>query len=513
MLSPKRFAPLSSDYSWQPYLGAILLVGAASALGALVVGHVKPTNLVMLYLLAVVVSGLRWGLGAAVLSSILGVLAFDFFMVPPRFSFSIYDAEYLITFMGLLGVALVVGTLTGRLRNHAEMLHRREKETAALYTFSRGIVATHNVTEIAKSVICHIQRTCGKPVALLIREGGRRDLRTVDFGAELAPAEQKAGWWSLMNGQPCGLGEIAMADIPVNCIPLKTTHEVVGVLVVQHGAGDSPLSSDERRLLEAFAAQAAVVLERANLAETARKAELLLETDRLYDALLHSVSHALRTPLASIIGGLSTVLDPSQEHLDEATRRDLLQTAREEAERLNGLVGNLLDMTRLESGRLKLNIDWYDPADVIGAVLGQTADRLKDRHVTVQMDEDLPMVPLDQVLVVHVLENLLDNADKYSPPGRPIDISLRQVGDAMEVTVADRGTGITEEDAERVFEKFLRLERPGSPAGTGLGLAICKGIVEAHRGHIWARPRAGGGAEISFALPLSARTVEAGDFS
>ncbi|HEY3368848.1 MAG TPA: ATP-binding protein [Symbiobacteriaceae bacterium] len=502
MVRPERWARPWSLETWQPYAAVVLLVGAASAISALVVGTMAPVNLVMIYLLVVVISGLRWGLGPAVLASILGVLAFDFFFVPPRLSFTVHDAQYLMTFAALLVVALVIGTLTGRLRNHAAMLHRRERETAALYAFSRSMVVTRSVTEIAGAVIGHVARCFDRPVALQVQEAGRRDLRTVDFGVGLTPAEQEAARWVLDHGQPVGRSGTAGADLSVDCIPLKTGQGIVGVLVVRHRSASSPLSPDEHRLLEAFAAQAAVVLERARLAETARKAELLMETDKLQQALLHSISHSLRTPLASIIGGLTTVLDPGQEQLDAETRHDLLDTAREEAERLNWLVSNLLDMTRVESGHLKLNIDQYDLEDVIGAALGQTAVQLKDHPVRVQIAAELPLVSLDQVLVVQVLDNLIDNAAKYSQPGASIDIAVKQADDSVAVTVADRGVGVSEQDATRIFDKFYRVERPGSPSGTGLGLAICKGIVEAHGGRIWACPREGGGAEITFSLPI-----------
>ncbi|MGE5675071.1 MAG: ATP-binding protein [Mycobacterium leprae] len=507
MSQSKRFASLRAGRS---YAGVVLMVAAVTALGTLVLGHGTSTDLVMLYLLAVVISGLRWGMGPAVFSAVLGGLTFDFFMLPPRLSFTIANFDLAITFLALIGVALVVGMLTGRLRDHASTLRQREQETASLYAFSREMVAVQDMTAIAGAIIKHLEQILGRPVALLVREAERRDPLPMLFGAALPAEEQKAARWSLINARPCGWDEPVMADLPLDCIPLKSAQAVVGVLVVRHPAGDNPLTDGERRLLEAFAAQAAVVLERANLAETARKAELLLETEKLYDALLHSVSHALRTPLASIIGGLSTVLDPGQEELDAPTRHELLEMAREEAERLNGLVGNLLDMTRLEAGRLKLNIDWYDMADVIGAALGQTADRLANRPVAVQMPDELPLVPLDQVLVVHVLENLLDNADKYSPPGCPIAIEVVREAERLTVTVADRGAGIAADEAERIFEKFYRVERPGSPNGIGLGLAICRGIVEAHRGQIWAQPRQGGGTAVTFALPLQMKAAEGG---
>lgn len=489
---------------WQPYFATVLVVAAATALGFTVRGHVVPVNLVMPYLLAVVLSGLWWGLGAGVLASFLGVVTFDVFFVPPYLSFAVSDAEYLITFAAFLTVALVIGTLTGRLRDHAAALRVREQETAALYGFSRSMVVARDLTEIAEAVASHAQASLGRPVTILLLKDAGPAHRTLRRGAELTAAELAAATWSLENGRPSGWGEPDQPDSPVGCVPLRSAHGTIGVLAARHPEQGSRFSLAQRKLMEAFAAQAAVVVERTRLAEEARRAQLLMEAEKLHAALLHSISHALRTPLAAIIGSLSTLLDPGQGGLDIAIRRDLTETAREEAERLNDLVGNLLDMTRLEVGHLKLLVDWYDVEDVLGAAIGQAQRSLGGRPVQVQMEEDLPLVPLDQTLIVEVVKNLLNNAAKYSPPGTPIDISARKAGGAVEIRVADRGLGIPPEDRERVFEKFYRVDRPGRPAGTGLGLAICKGIVEAHHGQIWAEARDGGGTMITFTLPLQA---------
>lgn len=458
----------------KPYLGAVALVGLASALGAVVVGRMTPTNLVMIYLLAVVVSARRWGLGSAVVTSVLGVAAFDFFFVPPHLSFTVANAEYILTFVGLLVVALVIGTLTGQLRDHAAALNLREQETAALYAFTQRMVKARGLPEIADAVISQIQTTFGRPVSL--------ELPDAWFGAPLSPA----------------------ARTDANVLSLRTSQGVVGTLLVHHPPDVATLEPAQLRMLDAFAAQAAVALERAQLAQQAQAAEMLMEAERLHAALLHSISHGLRTPMAGIIGSLSTLLEAEPDQIDAETRTELLETAREEADQLNGLVGNLLDMTRLESGHLRLMVDRYELADVIGAALGQAAAKLHDRPVRVDLPPDLPLVSLDQALMVQVLDNLLDNADKYSPPGLPIEIDVRQVGDQVELAIADRGAGIPHAERERVFEKFYRIQKAGGPSGTGLGLAICKGIVEAHHGLIWADAREGGGTVITLRLPIRA---------
>ncbi len=254
--------------------------------------------------------------------------------------------------------------------------------------------------------------------------------------------------------------------------------------------------------MEAFASQAAVAVERARLVEQTRETQLLQATEKLQTALLNSISHDLRTPLVSITGALSS-LQEDGEHLDSTTRQSLIVTARGEADRLNWLVGNFLEMTRIEAGAMKVIEEPCDAQDLIGSVLDRLSDRIADRQVIVDMQETLPLVPLDYVLIVQVLVNVLDNAIKYSAPDTPIEVRVRTAGDRLEIAVADRGIGIPPEDLVRIFDKFYRVQHPGSVGGTGLGLSIGKGIVEAHHGSIWAENRSGGGTVMTIALPLS----------
>lgn len=478
---------------WPNLLSVTLLVAAATVVGRAFAPQVNPTNLVMAYLLAVVVAGLWRGRTAAVLTSILGVSAFDFFLVPPYLSFDVSDAQYLITFAAFLVVALVIGTLTGRLRDHAAALRRREHETAALYGLSRSMVAAHDPAEIADAIITHMVQVFACQVAVLLPDPRGKGLQPVGPGFPPTDAELRIAAEALATG----------SERP-GYLLLRTAQGVVGLLVLR----DLPdLPPDEQRLLEAFAAQAAVAVERAQLSEAARQAALLVESDRLKEALLHSISHTLRTPLASIIGSLSALAEPSGARLDDPTRIDLLETAREEADRLNLLVGNLLDMTRLQSGHMKLNRDWYDLEEVLGIALGQMARRLADRDVTVDLPDGFPMLSLDQVMIVQVLNNLLENAAKYSPSGSPIAVTIQEDGQRAVIAVADRGPGIPADQRERVFDKFYRLASEGTP-GTGLGLPICKGIVAAHHGQIWTEPNPGGGSRFAFSLPLHPEEVD-----
>jgi two-component system sensor histidine kinase KdpD len=280
----------------------------------------------------------------------------------------------------------------------------------------------------------------------------------------------------------------------------------VGVLGIKAPEKEGPLTPDQRHLLEAFASQAALAIERAQLAEQAQHARLLQETEKLQTALLNMISHDLRTPLVSIIGALSGLQEKDVE-LDEATRSGLVENARTEAERLNRLVGNLLSMTRIEAGALRVTLELTDIQDVIGVALEQVRDRLPDSRVVVQVPDDLPLVSVDFVLIVQVLVNLLDNAIRYSAADASIEIAAHLAGTFLEIEVRDRGMGIPRQDLRRVFDKFYRVQRPESVSGTGLGLAICKGIVEAHGGFIAAENRPGGGTIFTFALPLQEKAT------
>jgi two-component system sensor histidine kinase KdpD len=277
----------------------------------------------------------------------------------------------------------------------------------------------------------------------------------------------------------------------------------VGVLAVQPpSTSERPLQSDQRRLLDAFASQAAIALERAELSEEARRGQVVRETERLQTALLNSISHDLRTPLASITGALSSLVDGAAA-MNESTRRELLENAKEEADRLNHLLGNLLDMNRLESGALRLRIEPGDVEDLVGTALAQFGDAAQRRDIRVSVPPSLPPVPVDFALVTQALVNILDNAVKYSPPGSPVDIRAQMAGADLQIRIEDRGAGIPPEDLKRVFDKFYRIQRRDATRGVGLGLAISKGIIEAHGGRIWAENRPDGGTTVAFTLPVA----------
>ncbi len=483
------------------YLASTGIVALVTAFGFLVHGRLEPTNLTMLFLLAVVIVALEWGRGPAILAAALSVASFDFFFVPPRFTMAVSDTQYLLTFAGLLVVGLVISALASRVRGQVRAAHEREASTAALYALSRDLAAASGVPGILEAVARHVASVFGRHVAVFLPAGGRLEVALKSGDFVLNENERAVATWVFEHGEPAGRGTDTLPGASARYMPLKTAQGTRGVLGVRPpDPGDPVLGPEQRHLLEAFASQAALAIERGQLAAEARHVQVLQETERLQTALLNSISHDLRTPLASITGALSSLADDGA-GMDEPTRQELLDTAKEGAVRLNRLVGDLLDMTRLEGGALRLRKEPSDVQDLIGAAVRQFGENVGGRPIHVDVAPGLPFVPLDFVLISRVLVNLLDNAVKYSPPGSPIMVHARATGANLEIEVADRGRGIPASDVARLFDRFHRGRR-SADGGVGLGLAICKGFVEAHGGQIKAESRPGGGLSISFAIPL-----------
>jgi two-component system sensor histidine kinase KdpD len=493
---------------WQPhssltrYLISLALVAAVTGIGYLVRGTLESANLVMLYLMAIILSAALLGRGPALLATIASVLAFDFFLVQPYLTFAVTDSQYIITFVVLFIVSLVISTLTVQVREQAEAAIARENDTAALFELSSDLTAATDLKAVASVVLTHISQVFEREAVIFLPENSQLHPFDSTLGFEPDENELAVASWSFDHRQPAGHGTDTLQAASLRCLPLQTVRGIVGVLGVRPSHPNHLMPSEQRKVLSAFANQAALAIERASLAEQARHAELIQATEKLQTALLNSISHDLRTPLVSIIGALSRISDENLA-LDKKNHASLIDTARSEADRLNRLVGNLLNMTRLEAGAMHINPTPNDVQDVVGAALEQLADRLGSRSVKVEIPAGLPYIPLDFTLFVQVLVNLLDNAIKYSPPEEPIEIRVQPSGNALEIGVYDQGVGIPAEDLERVFDKFYRVQRPEQVTGTGLGLSICKGIVEAHGGRIWAENRKEGGTAIHIALPIS----------
>ena len=495
---------------WRPhrplgrYLLGLLLVAAATGLSALIAPYISPTNMVVIYLLAVVVAAVYLGRGPAIVTSILGVAAFDYFFVPPHLTLAVSDTEYLLTFLGLLAVGLVISQLTAQAREQAEAVQRREVQTVELYELGRDLTVAATLESVIQAAISHVGQTFSREVAVFLPDNNSPKVYATSPGLTISDNDLAVATWAFEHGQVAGRGTETLPEASMRYQPLKTMRAVVGILGVKPIDPNRVLTRDQLRTLDAFANQIALAIERARLADQARQAEMLEITEKLQTALLNSISHDLRTPLVSITGALSSLAN-DQISLDVSARRSLIETASEEADRLNRLVGNLLDMTRLESGAMRVKRDACDLQDLIGSSLEEVGSRLGDRSITVDVPDDLPLVSMDFVLIERVLVNVIDNGLKYSPPGSPIEIHAHMAGAFVEITVADRGVGVPPEDLTRIFDKFYRVQRPENVNGTGLGLAIGKGIVDAHGGFISAENRPGGGTIITIALPVEAQ--------
>jgi two-component system sensor histidine kinase KdpD len=406
----------------------------------------------------------------------------------------------LITFIGLFLVSLVISTLTSQTREQAEAAIQREAHTSALYTLGRDLTSATDLHQVADIIISHISQIFGRDVVVFLPENGklRAFASTPDYNPD--PNELAVATWAYEHDQPAGLGTDTLPAVSLRCQPLKTARGQIGVIGIHPQESGRFLTLEQRQTFNAFAHQAALAVERASLAEQARQAELLQATEKLQTALLNSISHDLRTPLVSITGALSSLREETL-RLNQDDRNSLIETAYGEAERLNRLVGNLLNMTRLEANAIHLRLEPCDIQDAIGAALDQLEERVGKKPVVVKIPEDLPLVSIDFALFGQALVNVIDNAVKYSSKNSQIDIDVAQMEKEISIHVSDRGIGIPEEDLERVFDKFYRVSRPESVNGTGLGLAICKGIVEAHSGTITAKNRPGGGTEITITLP------------
>jgi two-component system sensor histidine kinase KdpD len=493
---------------WTRYALSVGLVAGATLLSVALHATFHLANLLMIFFFAEIIVALALGRGPAIVASALGALAFDFFLVPPRFTLAVDDTEYLLTFLGLFVVGVLISSLTERFRLQAATAERRAGETATLNQLSRDLAAAGSLDAIMDAMIKNIAEVFGREVMVLLPGGETKDRLDVwghSAGFLLSEQERAVAAWAFAHGQSAGRGTDTLPAAEARYLPLKTARGVVGVLGVKPLDPAVHLSPDQRRLLEAFASLAALAVERAQLADEAERARVQVETERLRNSLLSSVSHDLRTPLAGITGAASSLLADA-ESLDAGTRRELTQSIYDEANRLNALVRNLLDMTRLESGAIHVEKAWQPVEEVIGAALTRMESALSNRSVQVRLALDLPLVPLDEVSIEQVLVNLLENAVRYTPAGSPIELAAWPEDSGVVVEVADRGPGLAPGDEERVFEKFYRAQ--ASPHGVGLGLAICRGIVEAHGGRMWAQNRPGDGAAFSFDLPIKGQPPE-----
>jgi two-component system, OmpR family, sensor histidine kinase KdpD len=506
VIHPGLLESLRPENHWNAYLYAGMLIVLATAISYPLHFYIDPANLVMVYLAAVTISAIYWGRGPSLMASVLGVLVFDFFMIEPKLSLTVNDTQYLLTLMGFFVVSVVVSNLASTVRVQVEESRLREARTNALYNLSRGFSISLDTQAVYKTIIEQISQTFIRETAIYLHDknGYRQEIATGGYNPE-------SNWqgiisWVFEQKQSAGFGTNTYPAATTHYHPLLAGGDVVGVVGVQFPETDRIFSTERRQVLDAYCSMAALAIERVRLTEQANQARLSQEKEKLQTALLNSISHDLRTPLATITGVFSTLHEINKfgtPPVELATRMELIDTGWEEAERLNRLVGNLLDMTRLESGAIHLHLVDTDLIDVIGSVLARMKDRLANFKVETDLSTDLPTIPMDITLLEQVLVNLLDNAIKYSRQDGTIQIGGILQDNSIRISVKDQGKCIPEEEIDHIFDKFYRGKSHERISGTGLGLAICKGLVETLGGQIWAANLDQTGVEVAFTLPLT----------
>jgi two-component system sensor histidine kinase KdpD len=474
-------------------LGAPVGITALATLVCLpLYGRVNVANLALVYVLSVAVTSYRFGRAHAVLSSFLSVAALNYFFVEPRFTFLIADTQYLLTLIVMLVVGLTISGLAHALRQHAVQSEKREKRAEVMFELSRKLSRSRSKSEIGAATIESVNQICP----------GDAEVFLFDSSGELAvpgepPQARELFAKSVKDALQASTRELVDPGTGTIRIlfPLECARGIVGTLVVEAKDG---LEDAQREILESFSNQTAGAVERALLAKESQAARLEAETERLRNSLLSSVSHDLRTPLTAIAGAASTLVNGN---LAEDKRQSLAEMILEEAGRLNRLVRNLLDMSRLESGELKLNLEWNSLEELTGSAIARTESLFLSHSLSVSIDPDVPLVYVDGILLEQVLINLLENAARYSPAGSEVRVRAYVNGGFVRVEVCDQGSGVSPGDEKRVFEKFYRSDNARG-LGFGLGLAICRGVMQAHGAQIWARNSVGGGAMMIFELKI-----------
>jgi two-component system sensor histidine kinase KdpD len=485
---------------WEGFAAAFGVIAACTLLSWPLTSILDDASRGVLYIVAIVAVALFWGTGPAVAASALSVLAYDFFFVQPVGKFSVNDPRAVLTLLMIFIVGNALSALTTRIKLQAKIARRHEERTAAMYQMTRDLAAGRTPEETRERVESNLATVCGGDVAILLPDAQRRiqdDGRAKKF---LRPWHFPVAQWTFDHGKMAGLGTEALPASDSLFLPLRGNRGVVGVVAIKAADPNLAQEAEQMLLIETLTRHAALAFEQLELVSEANHARMQAEAERMQNSLLSSVSHDLRTPLASITGAASSLLQNS-DCLDAGNRRELLTTIYHEANRLNRLVTNLLNMTRLEAGALSPSKDWQSIEELVGAALAKSERALQNRPVATRIPADLPLIRVDGLLIEQVFLNILDNAVKYTPAGSPLEIEARAETDGVVVTIADRGPGFAPGDEERVFDKFFRGSSGDDSKGAGLGLTICRGIVAAHGGRIAARNRPDGGAVFEIFLP------------
>lgn len=525
--SSVRFATLGTEAYRSPlasYLYAIGLCAAITVIASQALDWLSLPNVVMLYLLGTIFTAARLGRGPGVVISFLGVASFDFFFVPPRLSFTVSDTQYLLTFAVMLATSLTISHLTASLRGQARIANLRERRTGAMFAMTRELGAALATVQIIETGSRHVAEVFQARVGILLPDSNekvRPKIENPDPAITLGEAEidRDIAQWVYDQQKPAGHGTDTLPAATALYLPLKAPMRTRGVMALVSPRMDELQVPEQRRMIETFAAQIALALERVHYVEIAQDALVNMESERLRNSLLSAISHDLRTPLTSIVGFASMLAgEPGGVKVGETRALELAEAIHDEALRMTGVVTNLLDMARLQEGSMKINRQWSSIEEVIGSSLAACRRILAGRRIETQVPADLPLIELDAVLVERLLANLFENASKYTPAGSPVCVvaSVLHEGDAryVKVEVQDDGPGLPVGMASRLFEKFTRGEKESAKPGIGLGLAICRAIVEAHGGKIGAMNRLAAdgavlGAAFWFMLPANETPLEA----
>ncbi len=480
----------SATTDGRAYLGSAGFVAAAMAVGFVLQQFLAVSNISLAFLIAVLASAIAYGLLPSLFACLISVLAYNFFFLPPLYTFTISDPENVVTLFFFAVVAVIASNLAARVRIQALTAQHRAKTTEDLYQFARKLAGSVTLDDLLWATAFQIASMLKVNVVLLLPEGDAIAVRAAYPPEDtLDDSDLAAAKWCWQHNQPAGRGADTLPGAKRLFLPMHTARGAMGVVGLDSARPGPLLNPDQRRLFNALADQAALAIERINLAQDVERARLEAEAERLRSALLTSISHDLRTPLASVLGSATSLRD-YRHTLDEAAQDELIATIQEEAERLNRFIANLLDMTRLEAGAVQPKADVVDLADIVGSALGRAKKVLGQHRVVLDLGDDPPMLKLDPVLFEQALFNLLDNAGKYAAPGSEIRLSARRDGDLVRLQVIDEGPGMPPRDLEKIFDKFYRVPAADNRrVGTGLGLAICKGFIEAMGGTITAENR------------------------
>ena len=496
----------AQEFDPRPYLLSLVVVAISLGVGEVVEPWFGLENVDLVFMTGIVAVAARFGLWPSLLASVVASLCYNFFFLPPIYTFTIADPTNVLAFFFFIVMAIIVSNVAARVRTQAVTAMARARTTESLYAFSRKLAGVGTLDDVLWATAYQAALMLKVRVVLLLpREG------TIAVAAGYPPedvldeADLAAAKWAWQNNRPAGRGADTLPGAKRLFLPMRTGRGPIGVIGIDSDKPGPLLTPDERRLLDALIDQSALAIERVYLVQDMDRVKRTVETERLRSALLTSISHDLKTPLAAVLGAAGTLRGLSSK-LSDAEKADLLQSIVDESERLNRFIANLLDMTKLESGAIAPNAAPHDLREIVGSALRRADKILAGHHVELELARNLPMLALDAVLFEQALFNVLDNAAKYSPAGSTIRIEAWRDQDSVSLEIMDEGDGIPPDELERIFDKFYRVQKGDHVrAGTGLGLPISRGFIEAMKGTIVAGNRSDRrGAVFTIRLPIPA---------